>query len=156
MGASKCEEFRGSPGDLKPWICSEKSALCIHTNNSIWPMLGGILPLTTNDLSRLGRSRRPSAQSVRLSMLCNRALYFSYGNCCHHLDTVTNCLSRNRKWSFSLSQHRYRPIDGGSNQAHPVLTSSGRAATGCLTSAVDRRMPASVSWTFEGSSIRRC
>ena len=35
----------GSPGDLQPWICSEKSALCIHTNNSIWPMLGGILPL---------------------------------------------------------------------------------------------------------------
>ena len=46
LKASKCGEFRGFPCSLKRWICSEKSALCIHANNSIWSMQGGILPLT--------------------------------------------------------------------------------------------------------------
>ena len=35
----------GFPWSLKRWICSEKSDLGIHANNSIWSMQGGILPL---------------------------------------------------------------------------------------------------------------
>ena len=38
------------PWGLKHWICSEKSALCIHANSSIWPMQGGILPLRNGEL----------------------------------------------------------------------------------------------------------
>ena len=54
----------GLKWSLKRWICSEKSALCIHANNSIWSMQGGI-PTTFNPRPYSGGVQPPPPEVFR-------------------------------------------------------------------------------------------
>ena len=90
------------PWGLKRWICSEKSALCIHANNSIWPMLSGILPLNRFYLSWARNSARLGSEygpvGLRIVVRLDSGLVSLLGSRTQHEDStrldLTRCSAR--------------------------------------------------------------
>ena len=65
---------------MNSWICSEESALRIHVDNSIWPMQGGILPLTETD-AVVGAQRPPVQVFSSVVMCSHHSLYLCVCEC---------------------------------------------------------------------------